>query len=199
MASAADAIVELYARRWADWDRDRGRDLFEKPTLDRFLALVTDASVLDLGCGMGEPVGGYLISQGCRLTGIDSSPGAIDLACRRHPDHAWICTDMRGLDLGARFGGVIAWHSFFHLDQAHQRAMFPVFAAHTAPGAPLMFTSGPEHGEAIGEWHGEPLFHASLAPAEYQQLLAANGFAVVESRFNDPDCGGASIWLARRV
>lgn len=37
--------------------------------------------------------------------------------------------------------------------------MFPVFAAHAAPGAVLMFTSGPTAGEAIGEWEGEPLYH----------------------------------------
>ncbi|HET9161228.1 MAG TPA: class I SAM-dependent methyltransferase, partial [Caulobacteraceae bacterium] len=79
--SAADAIVELYARRWADWDRDRGRDLFEKPWLDRFLALVpAGETVVDLGCGMGEPIGRYLIDQGRRVTGVDSSLGAIDLA-----------------------------------------------------------------------------------------------------------------------
>ena len=42
--------------------------------------------------------------------------------------------------------------------------MFPRFAAHAQPGAPLMFTSGSEAGEAIGEWQGEPLYHASLEP-----------------------------------
>jgi hypothetical protein len=76
--------------------------------------------------------------------------------------------------------------------------MFETFAAHANPGAPLMFTSGWEEGEAIGEWRGEPLFHASLDPAEYRDLLDAAGFDVVDHVVQDPDCGHSTIWLARR-
>lgn len=63
---------------------------------------------------------------------------------------------------------------------------------------PLMFTSGPAQGEAIGELRGETLYHASLAPDEYRALLAANDFDVVDQKSDDPDCGGHTIWLARR-
>ena len=73
------------------------------------------------------------------------------------------------------------------------------FAAHAAPGAALMFTSGPSHGIALGSFAGETLFHASLDPAEYRALLAAQGFAVVDHVAEDPSCGGRTVWLARRV
>ena len=76
--------------------------------------------------------------------------------------------------------------------------MFPIFRVHAAPGAPLLFTSGPRHGEATGTLRGEPLYHASLAPDEYRSLLAANDFTVVIERMEDPECGGHSVWLARR-
>ncbi|HET9161156.1 MAG TPA: hypothetical protein VFN88_11145, partial [Caulobacteraceae bacterium] len=97
-----------------------------------------------------------------------------------------------------RFEGVLAWHSFFHLDRDPQRRMFEVFAAHAAPGAPLMFTSGWSEGEAVGEWHGEPLFHGSLDTAEYEKLLETYGFEVLDHVVQDPGCGHATIWLARR-
>jgi SAM-dependent methyltransferase len=148
---------------------------------------------------MGEPIGGFLIGQGRRVAGVDTSEGAIAMARSRFSEHDWSVADMRGLDLGRRFDGVLAWHSFFHLDHDAQRAMFEVFAAHAEPGAPLMFTSGPAHGEAIGEWRGEPLYHASLDPAEYRALLEASGFAVVRHVPEDPDCGGSTVWLARKV
>ena len=77
--------------------------------------------------------------------------------------------------------------------------MFPIFATHAAPGAALMFTSGPAAGEALGVFEGETLYHASLDPAEYRDLLAANGFTVVGHRPEDPDCGGRTVWLARLV
>jgi hypothetical protein len=104
---------------------------------------------------------------------------------------------MRRLALGRRFDGLLAWDSFFHLTMADQRAMFPRFAAHALPGAPLMFTSGPSRGESVGAYCGEPLYHASLDPSEYEQLLVANGFSVLAFRAEDPHCGKHSVWLAK--
>jgi SAM-dependent methyltransferase len=61
----------LYQRHAADWDKERGRSLFEKPWLDRFLALLPpSASVLDIGCGAGEPTARYFIERGCHVTAI---------------------------------------------------------------------------------------------------------------------------------
>ena len=106
---------------------------------------------------------------------------------------------MRTLSLGRRFAGILAWDSFFHLSPEAQRLMFPIFRDHAAAGAPLMFTSGPIHGEAIGRLHGEALYHASLAPTEYRSLFGSFGFEPVAEKMEDPDCGGHSVWLARRL
>lgn len=200
--SEAERIVGLYERKAHDWAADRRQQthLFERDWLDRFLGLVPEGgAVLDLGCGFGRPIAAYLIEQGRAVIGVDSSPTMISLCRNDFPQQDWRIADMRTLDLGRRFTGILAWDSFFHLDFDAQRRMFPIFAAHAGPGAPLMFTSGPAHGEAIGELHGEPLYHASLAPDEYRALLAANGFTVVDARMNDDGCGGHSVWLARRA
>ena len=200
--SDAERIVDLYERKAHDWAADRRTQtrLFEQGWLDRFLSKAPEGgTVLDIGCGFGWPIAAYLIAQGRSVTGVDSSPTMIELCRRDFPEQDWRVADMRRLDLGHRFGGILAWDSFFHLDFDAQRRMFPIFAAHATPGAPLMFTSGPAHGEAIGNLHGEPLYHASLAPEEYRALLAANGFTVVDARMNDADCGGRSVWLARRA
>ena len=74
--------------------------------------------------------------------------------------------------------------------------MFPVFRAHAAPCAMLIFTSGPVYGKAIG-FEGEPLYHASLDSAEYRALLDENGFAVVAHTVEDWTCGRHTIWLAQ--
>jgi SAM-dependent methyltransferase len=193
-----ERIVGLYEDNAAAWDRQRGRDLFERPWLDRFMALLPSRPrVLDIGCAMGEPIARYLIERGARVTGVDSSPSLIALACERFPDHEWIVGDMRALDLGRRFDGLLAWHSFFHLRPADQEPMFARFAGHAAPGAALMFTSGWGRGEAIGRWQGEPLYHGSLDSADYRARLGENGFEVIEHRVRDPECGDATVWLAQ--
>jgi SAM-dependent methyltransferase len=197
---SSEAIVGLYERHARQWDRDRGRDLSEKSWLDRFLAIVRPrGTVLDIGCGMAEPIARYVIDSGFSVAGVDSSPSMIAMCRERFPAGEWIVGDMRQLALGRRFDGLIAWDSFFHLKADDQRGMFPRFSAHAAPGAPLLFTSGPSEGAAIGSYCGEPLYHASLDPAEYEALLAANGFSVEAHVAEDPDCGYHTVWLARRT
>lgn len=62
-----------------------------------------------------------------------------------------------------------------------------------------MFTAGPVQGEAMGTLQGKPLYHASLAREDYESLLAAHGFRLLDHVVNDPQCGGATIYLARRI
>lgn len=192
-----DAIVDLYERHARDFDRERSRSLQERAWLERFATnLPIGATVLDVGCGMGEPIARYLIDRGFSVTGVDSSASMIAQCRARFPDAEWIVADMRALELGRRFDAIVAWDSFFHLSMDDQRGMFPRFAAHAKRGAPLMFTSGPAEGEAMGSWCGEPLYHASLSPAEYERLLTANGFVVRAHVAEDAQCGGHTIWLA---
>jgi SAM-dependent methyltransferase len=198
MASAAERIIDLYQRHAGDFDREREKSLFEKTWLDRFLVLLPSrASLLDMGCGSAEPIARYFIEKGCEVTGIDSSAALIDLCKNRFPGRDWIVADMRSLSLGRRFHGILAWNSFFHLRPEDQRPMFTVFRKHAVPNAALMFTSGHLHGEAIGTWKAEPLYHGSLDGAEYRLLLNQNGFDVVSHVVEDPSCGHHTVWLAR--
>jgi SAM-dependent methyltransferase len=191
-------ISALYERHAAAFDRDRGNRLVERAWFERFRRVMPEgAAVLDLGCGSGEPVARYLIEAGHRVTGIDSSLTLIDLCRSRFPDQTWIAGDMRRVSLPRRFGGIVAWNSFFHLTPDDQRGMFAVFRDRAEPGAALMFTSGPAAGEAIGSYQGEALYHASLAAAEYDALLAAHGFSTVQHVVEDPECGGLTVWLAQ--
>lgn len=140
---------------------------------------------------------GTLIRSGYRVTGVDSSGPLLEIAGRRFPDGEWIEADMREMALGRQFDGVLAWDSFFHLSPEDQTGMFPVFREHVRPGGALLFTSGPRHGSVLGDFEGEPLYHGSLDPVEYQALLAENGFWVVAHAVEDPACGGHTIWLAQ--
>ena len=193
-----DAIVDLYERHARDFDQDRSRKLQEKAWLDRFLRHVRPSGVvLDIGCGMAEPIARYVLEASFRVVGVDSSRSMIEMCRARFPDSEWIVADMRELRLERRFDGLLAWDSFFHLHMDDQRQMFPRFAAHALPGAPLMFTSGPSHGEAIGSYRGESLYHGSLDPSEYERLLLGNGFSVLAHVSNDPECGEHTVWLTR--
>jgi SAM-dependent methyltransferase len=192
-----DEVVALYDRHAQQYDLDRGRSLQEREWLDRFLVHVGPRGrILDIGCGTGEPIARYMIERGHDIVGVDSSPAMIDLCRTRFPDMEWLVSDMRTISLGRRFEGLLAWDSFFHLGTDDQRGMFSLFALHALPGAGLMFTSGPAEGEAVGTYRNQPLYHASLSPAEYNKLLSNNGFEVQAFVPEDPACGGHTVWLA---
>ncbi|MEP5152022.1 class I SAM-dependent methyltransferase [Planktotalea sp.] len=200
MSIESDNIIGLYRRHAQTWARRRtpAQPWTAHKWMDVFLGIVPDTKrILDIGCGTGDPIARYFIDQGCSVTGIDASPEMLEIAQARFPRSTWINADMRSLDLEQKFDGILAWHSSFHLTPEDQRGLFPIFEKHAAPGAALMFTSGTGHGVAMGEFEGEPLYHASLAPDEFRALLDQHGFEVVDFVVEDPDCGGSTNWLAK--
>ena len=199
MKQFAGQIIEHYEKHATAWDSDRQNSAWnDRVWHDRFIDnLSAGARVLDLGCGSGRPVARHMHERGLHVTGVDSSPTMISLCHSRLPDHEWIVADMRRLSLGRRFDGILAWDSFFHLDHDDQRRMFAVFAEHASNRAVLMFNTGPEHGEAVGNYRGDPLYHASLAYAEYAALVSRIGFEVIDHATNDWQAGGRTVWLCR--
>lgn len=191
------SVSALYDRLALDYDRERSRSLMEKPYLLQVLELMPDRrSVLDVGCGGGEPIARFFIEAGCQVTGVDAAFGMIQLCESRFPDERWVHGDMRNLELGEYFDAIVAWDSFFHLTRDDQRAMFLRFANHLAPGGVLLFTSGATDEERLGTLCGHALFHASLATAEYRDRLDAAGFVVRSHTIEDPACGLHTVWVA---
>ena len=183
----------------AGWfDSNRTRALIERPYLEALAqAVPPGASILDLGCGTGEPILRYLVERGHTVLGVDASAAMIDIASARSQGTRFVVGDMRQLALDETFDAVIAWHSLFHLPHADQRAMFRTFAQRLRPGGVLVFTSGSAEGETWSENGGEALYHASLGLADYRSLLETHGFQVLRLAVDDAACGGATVWIAR--
>lgn len=188
---------EIYEAHARAYDQQRTKVFFEKDWLDRFIAyLPAGGEVLDIGCGGGVPIAHYLLSQGFNLTGIDSSPTMIAISGSRFPDASWMVMDMRTLSLSQTFDGIIGWDSFFHLNPDEQRSTLDLFCRHLNPDGALLLTIGDEAGEVLGVVNGQRVYHSSLEPNEYQQILLAAGFARVTMVLCDEKCGEHSVLLA---
>lgn len=194
-------VIATYQRVGLIWAQQRRRDLYEKAWLDKWLIAAPRSQgairVLDLGCGSGLPIGRYLSERNVDLVGVDAAPAMTTIYGQNIPKAEALTADMRGLSLGRQFDAILAWDSFFHLSAKDQRTMFATFAAHAAPSATLMFTSGHIAGEVIGQVADTSIYHASLAPAEYRELLETAGFRVLHYKPEDPDCTGHTVWLAQ--
>ncbi|MEQ8404768.1 MAG: class I SAM-dependent methyltransferase [Oceanicaulis sp.] len=199
LSSLAGRTQDIYARQASRFDADRSRRLHERAWLDRFThGLRRGASILDLGCGGGEPIAAHLIDSGYAVTGVDACEALIALARRRRPGADWRVADMRALDLAGRFDGVLGWNSVFHLTRDEQRALLPRLCALVNPGGRLMITVGPKDGEVAGHVGEERVYHASLAPAEYAAILNHAGLHVIDFVAEDPECASQSVLLAAR-
>lgn len=196
----ADTTHAVYEKNGPRFDRERPKGLHERAWLDRFLALVPEGgAILDLGCGAGDPIAKYFLEKGHPVTGLDFSTSMLALARERYPDGEWVLGDMRELELGRTFDGILGWNSFFHLTQEDQRVTLDRIGRHLAPGGALMLTVGPVAGEVAG-WVGDDrVYHSSLAPEEYRRILGDLGLEVVDFVFDDPECDQQTVLLARKL
>ncbi len=199
LSRAAAAVVDLYRDGAEDFIARRSLSLFERPWLDRMLALAPPGRIIDLGCGAGRPIAAYVAGQGRPVEGVDASEGLLAAAARDLPDQTWRRADMRTWSPDTPAAGVIAWHSLFHLRPDEQAALLTRIGGWLVPGGVVMFTSGGTAGETLGDWNGAPLYHASLDPDGYRAALAAGGLAVAAHVRDDPSTGDATIWLARKA
>ncbi len=199
----ADGLSEqtrgVYERNAESYDARRSRALFEARWLRRFAGSLPDGGrVLDLGCGAGRPIAGWLIGEGFQLTGADFSEPMLALARARWPGGDWRLSDMRTLDLPDQFDGIIGWDSFFHLTPDEQRACLPRLTRHLVPGGVLMVTVGHKAGEVTGFVGEEPVYHASLSVAEYARVLEQCDMRITAYLAEDPDCDYHSVLMAVR-
>lgn len=113
---SAKRIVGLYRDKADDWVRDRGATLYsredgadEADWLDRFVAeLPAGASILDVGCGSGWPIGAALLERGHQVTGVDASPSLIAHAQATLLAGVWSVGDVRESLPPGPFDGVLA-------------------------------------------------------------------------------------------
>lgn len=198
-ATLAQRTQGIYERQAGRFDAERPKVLYERRWLDQLLTLVgPQGRILDLGCGGGDPIAAYMMTRGYEVVGVDASEAMLAIARSRFPEGDWRRADMRRLDLGEAFDGIVAWDSFFHLMPEEQRNALGLLAGHMKVGAALLLTVGHEAGEVTGWVGGEPVYHASLAPSEYYAILDGLGVEVVEFVPEDPTCDGHTVLLARK-
>ena len=142
--AAYDTIAEDYAARLPDTRAESPLDL---AVLDAFTAAVLaqdDPRVLDAGCGAGR-MSAHVAARGCRVEGVDLSPGMVAMARRDHPGLRFEVGVLTELPCTAgTFAGVMLWYSVIHTPPAEHGAIFSEVARVLRPGGHVVvaFQSG---------------------------------------------------------
>lgn len=111
-----DTVAEDYARAFPGTEPEAALDL---AMIDHMVTLLGRAPhVLDAGCGTGR-MSRYLADRGCRVTGIDLSPGMVRMARRDHPDIDTVVGSITDLPYAdGSFDAAMYWYSTIHSPDA---------------------------------------------------------------------------------
>lgn len=196
-AAATRAAYDLVAADYADLLRD---ELAGKP-LDRALlgafaehiAAGGGGPVADLGCGPGR-IAAHLAGLGMDVSGLDLSPGMVDVARREHPGLAFEVGSMLDLPYAdGELAGALAWYSVIHIPQSEQDALFAELARVVRPSGWLLlaFQVSEEADEDVvrlrhAYGHEIDLRTRRQRPARVRRRLAAAGFLTIAELVREP-------------
>ncbi|WP_439545734.1 class I SAM-dependent methyltransferase [Sandarakinorhabdus sp.] len=185
----------------AGWEAVAGR--FAALRSDIGVEIVTDwarqlppgGSIVDIGCGTGDPNALALAGQGFCLFGIDPAPTMIAAFRQRIPGAATACERAEASRFFDRqFDAALAIGLLFLLPEAAQRSIILQIGRALHPGGHVLFTAPPHPCAWTDNLTGKP--SRSLGAARYRQLLAAAGCDVIGSKV---DTGGNHYHHARAM
>jgi SAM-dependent methyltransferase len=171
---------EVNAERF--WEGTRDHDVAQN--IDALLAAVpaSPARILDLGCGPGRDLAVFL-ARGHAPVGLDGSARFVEMARAHAGCEVWH-QDFLALALPpARFDGVYANASLFHIPSEHLPRVLGELRATLAPGGVLFF-SNPRGDDEEG-WHGER-YGCYFDVDRWRALMTAAGFVELDCYYRPP-------------
>lgn len=142
-------------------------------------SLPPNATVLDIGCGIGDPISKVLVDEGLNVYGIDASPSMVQGFKQNFPNFPVACEAAEDSSFFNRqFDAIIAWGLMFLLPVETQEVVIQKMANALSIGGKLLFTApsrSMKWEDAITE-----IESVSLGAERYRELLAASGLLVVE-------------------
>lgn len=142
-------------------------------------SLPPSATVLDVGCGVGDPISRVLVDEGLTIYGIDASPSMIQIFKQNFPNSTVACEAVENsLFFNRQFDAILAWGLMFLLPEEIQEVVIQKMAKALFTGGKLLFTAPSQKmkwNDAITE-----IESMSLGEEKYTELLAASGLSLIE-------------------
>ena len=185
-------------------DRTHGYD----EAADQFIALRSDsgqrvvaawaaslppgATIIDVGCGHGDPLTGTLVKAGLTVWALDASPKLVAAFEQRYPAVPIVCEDVQTTTFFDRtFDAVLAVGLIFLFPPDQQAAVLNRFSTALAPDGRLLFSAPWQEGRWDDLITGK-VSHA-LGKDEYHRLLREAGLTPVREYTDD---GGTHYYEA---
>lgn len=142
-------------------------------------SLPANATVLDVGCGAGDPISKALVNEGLTVYGIDASPSMVQSFKQNFPNIPVACEAAEDSSFFNRqFDAVIAWGLLFLLPEETQKVVIKKMANALDAGGKLLFTAPSQK----MKWEDSitEIASISLGAEKYKELLTASGLSLIE-------------------
>ena len=164
--------------------RSKGIDGVGAPSVRNWAkSLPLNATVLDIGCGIGLPISKALVDEDFTVYGIDASSFMVQIFSQNFPNCPVACEAAEESSFFDRqFDAIVAWGLLFLLQEETQEVVIQKMANALYSGGKLLFTAPSKKmkwEDAITE-----IESISLGAEKYKALLAASGLSLIEE-FDD--------------
>jgi cyclopropane fatty-acyl-phospholipid synthase-like methyltransferase len=160
--------------------------------------------ILDLGCGGGVPVDGYLVERDHKVIGLDISPAMLDLARRNVPRAEYKLRDMATLKRDEyTVDAVVSFFSIIHVDRRLHGDLVRIVRSFLPKGGLMLITMGNTDWEGEEEFLGVQMAWSHFGRSANRTLIEEAGFSILLEDTHpegSPDDGdGHPIFLATAV
>lgn len=153
------------------------------------------ATVIDLGCGTGDPITRIFIERGLKVYAVDASPSMVAVFQARFAGVAVQCAAAEESDyFGLSFDAVVSWGLFFLLEEEVQRKLIAKVADALRRGGKFLFTAPQQR----CSWRDGMTERASVSLGQeaYRRALEAHGMRLAGT---DSDEGENYYYLAQKL
>ena len=172
-----DRVAHEYARLEgeSEWPRMRWvRKLLK--------VLEPGSSVLDLGCGSGDPAD-VEISKEHKVTGVDISQTQINLARQNVPTGHFLHGDAGSVEFPpTSFDAVISFYTLEHIPREEHRTILRRIHNWLRDGGLLLISiEAGDFDDVMGEWLGVPMFISCFDHETMKRMVTEAGFELLET------------------
>jgi ubiquinone/menaquinone biosynthesis C-methylase UbiE len=145
-------------------------------------SLEPSSSVLDLGCGSGDPAD-VEISKEHKITGVDISQTQINLARQKVPTGHFLHADAGSVEFPpSSFDVVISLYALEHIPRKeHKTILRRIHKWLRLGGFLLIAIEAGDFDDFMGEWPGVPMFISCFDPETMKQMVKEAGFELLET------------------
>lgn len=196
-----DFVKQGYNKVAEDYDKTRNQFKNTKYLEHLDSLLPPSSTILDIGCGAGEPVDSYFVNKGHKVIGIDISEKMIELSKHNVSEAEYKVQDMMELKNKEYFiDAVISFYAIFHTPRETHQSLLNKINSFLPQGGLILITMGSSEWEGKEQnFHGTEMFWSHYESKKNIKLIKQAGFEILVDEIDKSGNEQHQVILAKKI